>query len=103
MTIGDYLGFRRSRKIELGGTAAICIVAAMIGALFAGSALPTPLYVIYKQQFGLSQITLTLIYAAYVLGNMAALLSFGRLSDQIGRRPSSVTAMAVAIISALVF
>jgi len=89
--------------MELGGTAAICIVASMIGALFAGSTVPTPLYVIYKQQFGFSQISLTLIYAAYVVGNLAALLLFGRLSDQIGRRRAGVIAMAIAIISALIF
>jgi len=103
MTLSDHFGFIRSRKMELGGTAAICIVASMIGALFAGSTVPTPLYVIYKQQFGFSQISLTLIYAAYVVGNLAALLLFGRLSDQIGRRRSSVIAMAIAIISALIF
>jgi MFS family permease len=103
MTLSDHFGFIRSRKMELGGTAAICIVASMIGALFAGSTVPTPLYVIYKQQFGFSQISLTLIYAAYVVGNLAALLLFGRLSDQIGRRRSGVIAMAIAIISALIF
>ena len=48
----------------------------MIGALFAGSTVLTPLYVIYKPQFGFSQISLTLIYAAYVIGNLAALLLF---------------------------
>ncbi len=89
--------------MELGGTAAICIVASMIGALFAGSTVLTPLYVIYKPQFGFSQISLTLIYAAYVIGNLAALLLFGRLSDQIGRRRSSVIAMAAAFMSALIF
>lgn len=89
--------------MELGGTAAICIVATMIGALFAGSTVPTPLYVIYKQQFGFSQISLTLIYAAYVVGNLAALMLCGQLSDQIGRRRSGAIAMAIAIISALIF
>jgi len=103
MTLSDYFGFNRSRKMELGGTAAICIVASMIGALFAGSTVLTPLYVIYKPQFGFSQISLTLIYAAYVIGNLAALLLFGRLSDQIGRRRSSVIAMAAAFMSALIF
>ena len=89
--------------MELRGTPAICVAAAMIGALFAGSTVLTPLYVIYKQQFGFSQISLTLIYAVYVLGNFAALLLFGRLSDEIGRRKIAVTAMLVAIISALIF
>jgi MFS family permease len=103
MTLSDHLGFNRSRNMELGGTAAISLVAAMIGALFAGSTVPTPLYVIYKQQFGFSQISLTLIYAVYVLGNMTALLLLGGLSDQIGRRRSGVVAMAIAILSALIF
>jgi predicted MFS family arabinose efflux permease len=103
MTLSDHFGFIRSRQMELGGTAAICIVATMIGALFAGSTVPTPLYVIYKQQFGFSQISLTLIYAAYVVGNLAALMLCGQLSDQIGRRRSGAIAMAIAIISALIF
>jgi len=51
---------------ELTGRAAVATVAAMIGAAFAGSTLVTPLYVIYKQQFGFSQVTLTLVYGAYV-------------------------------------
>jgi MFS family permease len=50
-----------------------------------------------------AQITLTLIYAAYVLGNLAALLLFGRLSDEIGRRRTAMIAMAIAIVSAVVF
>jgi hypothetical protein len=90
-------------RMEFGGTAAICAVAAMIGVLFAGSTAVTPLYVIYKQEFGFSQISLTLIYAVYVIGNLAALLLFGRLSDQIGRRRAAAIAMAIAIVSALVF
>ena len=36
----------------------------------------TPLYLIYQQQSGFSQITLTLIYAAYAIGSIAALLLF---------------------------
>jgi MFS family permease len=82
---------------------AIVAVAAMIGVMFAGSTLLTPLYIIYKQKFGFSDITLTLIYAAYVVGNLGALLVFGRLSDQIGRRRAALPALAVALLSTLVF
>jgi predicted MFS family arabinose efflux permease len=89
--------------MELGGTSAICAIGAMIGVLFAGSTVVTPLYVIYKQEFGFSQISLTLIYAVYVIGNLTALLLFGRLSDQIGRRRAAAIAMAIAIVGALVF
>ena len=82
---------------------AIVAVAAMIGVMFAGSTLLTPLYIIYKQKFGFSDITLTLIYAAYVVGNLGALLVFGRLSDQIGRRRAALPALAVAVLSTLFF
>jgi MFS family permease len=91
------------RNTELTGRAAVAAVAAMIGAAFAGSTLVTPLYVIYKEEFGFSQITLTLVYAAYVLGNLVALLFLGHLSDLLGRRRTTVPAMAIAILSAVVF
>jgi len=97
------LSFIHAGNHELTGTAAVSAVAAVIGAAFAGSTLVTPLYVIYQQQFGFSQVTLTLVYAAYVLGNLAALLFLGHMSDQIGRRRTILPAMAIAILSALVF
>jgi MFS family permease len=89
--------------LKLQRATAIGAVAAMIGALFAGSTMVTPLYIMYKQAFGFSQISLTLIYAAYVIGNICALLVFGRLSDQLGRRPMAITGMALALLSTLVF
>ncbi|MER9755868.1 MFS transporter [Mesorhizobium sp. M0166] len=92
-----------TRDHELGGRAAVAAVAAMIAALFAGSTALTPLYIIYKQVFGFSQITLTLVYAVYVIGNLAALLMLGRVSDVIGRRPMALAGMAVAVVSAVVF
>jgi MFS family permease len=99
----SFSSLARPAKAELHGRAAIASVAAMIGVLFAGSTLLTPLYVIYQQHFGFSRIVLTLIYAAYVVGNLLALLFFGRLSDEIGRRPIALIAMAIAIVSALTF
>ena len=92
-----------TRDHELGGRAAKAAVAAMIAALFAGSTALTPLYVIYKQAFGFSQVTLTLVYAVYVVGNLGALLFFGRVSDVVGRRPAALAAMGVAVVSALFF
>ncbi|TIV18439.1 MAG: multidrug effflux MFS transporter, partial [Mesorhizobium sp.] len=92
-----------TRDHELGGRAAKAAVAAMIAALFAGSTALTPLYIIYKQAFGFSQVTLTLVYAVYVVGNLGALLFFGRVSDVIGRRPAALAAMGVAVVSALFF
>jgi MFS family permease len=89
--------------LELRRSAAIFAVGAMIGVLFAGSTIVTPLYIMYKQAFHFSQISLTLIYAAYVIGNLCALLVFGRLSDQIGRRPMAAAGMGLAVVGALIF
>lgn len=88
---------------EFGRAATILAVGCLIGALFAGSTVATPLYIIYKQQLGFSEITLTLIYAVYVVGNLTALMIFGRMSDQVGRRRTAVIAVGIAIVSALVF
>ena len=82
---------------------AVTAVAAELGIMFIGAILPTPLYPLYREAFGFSGVTLTLIYATYVLGNLTALLLFGRLADQIGRRPASLPAVAVGIASAVVF
>jgi len=86
MVVSDLSNLLRSRDTDYRGHAAIAAVAVIIGVLFAGSTLLTPLYVIYQERFGFSHVTLTLIYAVYVAGNLAALLLFGRVSDKLGRR-----------------
>ena len=82
---------------------ALAIVAIELGVMFVGAIMPTPLYPLYRMEFGFSGITLTLIYAVYVLGNLAALLFFGRLADQIGRRSATLPAIGVGIASAVAF
>ena len=94
---GTAVSLRRSTVV------AIAIVAAELAVVFLGAILPTPLYPLYREAFGFSGVMLTLIYAVYVLGNLMALLFFGRLSDQIGRRKVSVPAIGIAILSAIVF
>jgi Major Facilitator Superfamily len=68
-------------------------VAAMLAVTFVGAILPTPLYPLFREAFGFSPVTLTLVYAVYVLGNLVALLLFGRLADQIGRRNTALPAI----------
>lgn len=94
---------RSTQRFELRGTAATASVAGLIGVLFAGSTLLTPLYIIYERTLGFSRLTLTLIYAVYVVGNLAALFLFGRLSDRIGRKRVALPSLALAAIGALVF
>ena len=92
-------GLRRS----VSRRTALAIVAVELAVMFVGATLPTPLYPAYAQAFGFGAVTLTSIYAVYVLGNLAALLLFGRLSDQIGRARVSLAAIALGIGSALLF
>jgi MFS family permease len=74
-----------------------------LAVLYAGSTLLTPLYRLYREAFGFSQLTLTFIYAAYVLGNLTALLFLARASDQLGRRAVNLTALAIAAGATLLF
>jgi MFS family permease len=78
-------------------------VATMLAVMFIGAILPTPLYSLFREAFGFSSVTLTLVYAVYVLGNLVALLLFGRLADQIGRRATSLPAIGIGIASTIVF
>ena len=68
---------------------ALTAVATQLGIMFIGAILPTPLYPLYRQAFGFSGVTLTLIYATYVLGNLTALLFFGRLAGTADKAASA--------------
>ncbi len=90
------------QPIHRNGTARL-VVAVNLAAIFMGSTLLTPLYPLYARKFEFSELTLTLIYAIYVVGNLTALFFLGRLSDQIGRRRVSLPAIGLACISTLIF
>ncbi|OZD14216.1 MFS transporter [Rhodococcus sp. 06-156-3C] len=68
-----------------------------------GTTMPTPVYSLYQAEFGFSVFVVTVIFAAYALGVLAALLAFGRWSDSLGRRPLLLAGIALGIASALVF
>ena len=77
--------------------------AAIVGILFMGSTLLTPLYDLYRTTYGFSAVVLVLLYAVYVLGNLTALLVFGRLSDQVGRRAVALIGLGLAAVSTGLF
>lgn len=74
-----------------------------IGALYIGSTVLTPLYPIYQREFGISPLSVTIVYAVYAIGNLLVLFLFGRLSDQLGRRITALIAFGLTIVSAVVF
>ncbi len=68
-----------------------------------GTTLPTPLYPLYEQKIHFSALTATVVYAAYGIGVIAALLLVGPRSDQWGRRRVLAPGLAVAAASSIVF
>ncbi|HEX3804278.1 MAG TPA: MFS transporter [Solirubrobacteraceae bacterium] len=67
------------------------------------SAVPTPLYPLYQERDGLSNLMITIIYAVYAIGVIASLFLAGHLSDSYGRRRVFIPALLVNAISGVVF
>jgi MFS family permease len=88
----------------LANPATIIVVAMTTAMTFAASgAAPTPLYQLYLEQFGLTPALVTVIFAAYVLSLLLALLTAGGLSDHVGRRPTVLGALLLNIIAMTMF
>jgi MFS family permease len=92
---------RRGGRIS--GLPALVLLASLIVSLLAASGAPTPLYGIYQQRWGFSPITITIVFGVYALAVLASLLTLGRLSDYLGRRPVLLGALTVQVISLAVF
>jgi len=78
-------------------------IAAILFVYLATSAAPTPLYVVYQDEWGFSATTLTLVFAVYVFGLLATLLVVGRLSDHVGRRPMIAVSLALEVLAMAIF
>ena len=79
------------------------VLAAILAALLFASSVPSPLYVVYQEQWGFSSVTLTSVFAVYAIALLAALLVVGSISDHIGRRPTLFAALVVQILAMLAF
>ncbi|CAL9619615.1 MFS transporter [Streptomyces sp. enrichment culture] len=89
---GDARGLRRC--LLAGAVFAVCM---------AGTTLPTPLYGLYQEKFGFSELTVTVVYAVYAFGVIGVLLLAGNASDAVGRRPVLWWGLGFAAASALCF
>jgi MFS family permease len=90
------LGSRRHRR-------GFWAVAFAFLVLMAFSTVPSPLYGLYRARDHFSLFMVTVIYAVYAVGVIGALLLVGHLSDWYGRRRLLLPALAIAIVSAIVF
>jgi MFS family permease len=82
---------------------AFWLVAGAFAVTMFGTTLPTPLYVLYQEEMGFPEEMLTAIFAVYAAGVLAALLLFGRASDQLGRRRLLIVGLVCAALSAVAF
>jgi MFS family permease len=81
----------------------VVIVGYLFTVVLLGGTLPSPLYPFYIRSLGLTPFLVTVVFAAYAVGTLAALLLLGGFSDRVGRRPVLGLAVGVAVASTLVF
>src|SRR5262247_3715108 len=79
------------------------VAALVVGLGLFASVTPSPLYRTYSVLWHFSPLTLTLIYATYAFGVLAALLLAGGVSDDVGRRPVLLAALGALMASTVLF
>jgi predicted MFS family arabinose efflux permease len=88
---------RRLRFLRLLGLASITVT------FLAASSAPTPLYATYQHEWRFSPLTTTIVFGAYALAFLVALLVLGRLSDHVGRRPLILAGIAGQLVALVLF
>ena len=89
------------RTVSCSVTTVTAVAAAIT--LSASGAAPTPLYHQYQEQVSLTPFMITIIFAAYVLCLLFALLSVGSLSDYVRRRSPILAALALNVVAMILF
>ena len=84
-------------------TAGFALAAYAFFVAMLGTTLPTPLYPLFEQRYSFGELLVTVIFAIYAFGVIAGLLLFGKLSDQIGRKPLLLLGLALSAVNALLF
>jgi MFS family permease len=79
------------------------VIALMLVLVLCAASAPSPLYGVYQRLWGFPAFTLTAIYGVFAIAGLTTLLTSGRLSDHIGRRPVVLAALVVEIAGMLAF
>jgi len=87
----------RRPLLRLAGLASITVT------FLAASSAPTPLYATYQKAWGFSALTTTVVFGVYALAFLSALLTVGRLSDHVGRRPVLLAGIAGQVLALVIF
>ncbi|WKD60512.1 multidrug efflux system protein MdtL [Corynebacterium ciconiae DSM 44920] len=68
-----------------------------------GSTLPSGLYTLYEQQWGLSRAQTTVIFSIYVAGVLLSLVGLGGVADRYGRKASILISTVLGVASNAIF
>jgi len=79
------------------------LTAGVLLIMMLGGTLPVPLYILYEKRMGFGPLGVTVVFAAYVVGTLLALVLLGDLSDHIGRRLVLAAAVVCAAVSTGIF
>lgn len=80
-------------RATLGDRASLIAAATLLGVVCAGITIVTPLYPLYQRTFDVPELTVTLVYATYVVGNPGVVdRGNGTVRDRIGIRISRESA-----------
>lgn len=88
---------------RLGPRAALWLLASIMVGFLAASSAPSPLYALYREAWGFSALTLTVVFASYAFALLSALLVFGTLSDHRGRREVVLVALGLEMAAIVLF
>jgi MFS family permease len=91
------------RRAAVSRHTALPFLGVIYAMLMLGGTLPIPLYTLWAPKLGFGPLTTTLIFAAYTVGTILALLTLARLSDEAGRRPLLFSAIAAVAASTVIF
>jgi predicted MFS family arabinose efflux permease len=83
--------------------AAFAAMTAAFAAFFIAAGAPTPLLPIYEANWDFPASMVTVAFGVYAIALLLTLLIVGSLSDHVGRRPLLIGALALELVSMLVF
>jgi predicted MFS family arabinose efflux permease len=90
------------RRAVLSPSAGLWVVTAAFTTLMAFGTVPTPLWPLYQVRDHFGPTSVTIAFAAMVVGAAVTFPTVGHLSDHIGRRKVVVPALLLGIVSAVV-
>jgi len=99
----DHLPARALGAKRMNAAQALWLHGIVLVSFLAASSAPSPLYAIYREAWGFSALTLTLVFSSYAFALLAALLVLGGLSDHRGRREVVLLSIGLEFASIVLF